>query len=78
MGGPAITPIRHQDLEKFVVYVGCYFKRQKGSHRIYWRNDQVRPVIIPCYKAVPVFIIKNILKQLHVPSEEYLRILKEL
>ncbi len=73
-----IKPVRYQDLEKFVLYVGCHFKRQTSSHRVYWRNDQTRPIIIPCYKAVPVFIIKNILRQLRVPPEEYLRIMKDV
>lgn len=70
-----LKPVRHQDLEKFVLAVGCTFKRQKGSHRVYWRDDQIRPIIIPCYDAVPVFIIKNILRQLKIPSEEFLRII---
>ena len=73
-----LTPIHHKQLERFVVAVGCHFVRQKGDHRIYWRSDLKRAVVIPTYKAVPVFIIKNNLRILGVSSEEYLRILETL
>jgi len=69
---PALRPCRWQDLEKFVLAEGCEFVRQQGSHRVYWRADLVRPVIVPCYRAVPVFIIRNTLRQLGVSVAEYL------
>ena len=75
---PGLKPVRSSDLEKFVLYVGCTFKRQKGSHKVYWRDDLLRPIIIPNYDAVPVFIVKNILRQLKIPTEEYQRILSEI
>lgn len=76
MGG--LTPVHHKLLEEFVRSVGCRFVRHKGSHRIYWRDDQVRPIVIPTYKQVPEFVIRNILRQLHIDVETYLRILKTL
>lgn len=75
---PTLRPVTYQELERFILFVGCTFKRQRGSHRIYWRDGLLRPVILPCYKAVPVFIIKNILKQLEIPVEEYHRIMSEM
>ena len=76
MGG--LAPVDHKTLEKFVRAVGCTFVRQKGSHRVYWRDDQLRPVVIPTYKQVPMFIIRNILRQLGISVEEYLRIVQNL
>ena len=76
MGG--LAPIHHKTLEAFARAVGCTFLRQKRSHRIYWRNDQARPVVIPTYKQVPVFVIRNILRQLNISGGEYLRILEDL
>lgn len=76
MGG--VTPASYQTLDKFVRSVGCRFERQKGSHRIYWRDDLVRPVVIPTYKDVPPFIIRNILRQLKVSVEDYHQALHEL
>lgn len=73
-----LTPVHHKILEKFVLAVGCTFIRQKGSHRVYWRDDQVRPVVVPTYKAVPEFVIRNILRQLKISVEEYLRMIGEL
>ena len=76
MGG--LSPTHYKHLEKFVIAVGGKFVRQTGSHRVYWRDDQVRPIIIPTYTHVPVFIIRNILRQLKVSPHEYLRISREL
>ena len=73
-----IVPIPHKQLEKVALAAGCRFVRQRGDHRVYWRNDLKRPVIIPTYKAVPVFIIKNNLRLLNLSTEEYLRILQAL
>lgn len=73
-----LAPVHHRELEKFVKFVGCKFERQTSSHRVYWREDQVRPVIVPTYRAVPVHIIKNILRQLGISVEEYCRIMDEL
>ena len=38
----------------------------------------MRPVVIPAYKQVPVFVIRNILRQLNISVEEYLRLLGDL
>jgi predicted RNA binding protein YcfA (HicA-like mRNA interferase family) len=73
-----LAPIHHRELEKFVEFVGCRFERQTSSHKVYWRDDQIRPVIVPVYKAVPVHIIRNILRQLRISVEEYCRIMDEL
>ena len=51
--------ISWQDFEKFLFYVGCTYKRQKGDHKIYWRSDLKRPIVLPMYKNIPIFIIKN-------------------
>lgn len=73
-----LTPIHWKKFEKFLLFVGCHFKRQKGDHRIYWRNDLKRPVIIPRDKGLPVFIIRNNLRLLGIDPEEYLEILKRI
>ncbi|MGH7953908.1 MAG: type II toxin-antitoxin system HicA family toxin [Limisphaerales bacterium] len=54
---PGLKPVRSGDLEKFAQQVGCTFKRQKESHGIYWRDDLIRPIIIPVYDEIPIFII---------------------
>lgn len=75
---PGLTSIHYKRLEKVVITVGCHLIRQRGDHRIYWRSDLKRPVVIPTYKSIPVFIIKNNLRVLGISVEEYLRILETL
>ncbi len=75
---PRITPISWKKFEKFILYVGCIFDRQKGDHLIYKRSDLKRPVVFPKDKEVQVFIIRNNLRVLSINHEEYLEILKQL
>ncbi len=73
-----LAPIDYKKLEKFVLSVGCTFVRQVGSHRVYWRDDQGRPIIVPTHRQIPVFIIRNILRQLRIDVAEYLRLIRTL
>ena len=73
-----ITPIHHREFEKFLLKIGCQFVRQRGDHRIYWRDGLKRPVVVPTYKALPIFIIKNNLRIVDISTEEYLRTLQAL
>lgn len=72
------TPIHWRKFEKFVLFIGCHFKRECGDHRIYWRQGLKRPVVFPQDKELPVFIIRNNLRILGISIEEYLEILKNL
>lgn len=74
---PNITPLDWKEFEKFLLYIGCEFKRQKGDHRVYSRSDLKRPVILPMYKSLPVFIIRNNLRTVGISHDEYLEILKK-
>jgi predicted RNA binding protein YcfA (HicA-like mRNA interferase family) len=73
-----LTPIHWKKFEKFLVYIGCHFEREKGDHRIYWREDLKRPVVIPRDTQLPVFIIRNNLRILNITPDEYLEILKRI
>jgi len=73
-----ITPIRFRDFERVLKEAGCEFVRQRGSHRVYTRSDLKRPLVVPRYKAIPVFIIKNNLRILGLSDDEYLAILNRL
>lgn len=73
-----LAPIHYKKFEKFLFFVGCHFKREKGDHRIYWREDLKRPVVIPRDKELPIFIIRNNLRILGIKREEYLEILKRI
>jgi predicted RNA binding protein YcfA (HicA-like mRNA interferase family) len=69
-----IQAIHWKEFEKFLLKVGCEFKREKGDHRVYWKSGIKRPVIIPRDTSLPAFIILNNLKVLNISREEYLKI----
>jgi predicted RNA binding protein YcfA (HicA-like mRNA interferase family) len=70
---PRIQPIHWKEFEKFLFKVGCVFKREKGDHRIYWKEGIKRPIVIPRNTSLPPFIIINNLKVLGISREEYLK-----
>ena len=73
-----LTPISWKDFEKFILFLGCKFKHQKGSHRVYTRSGLKRPLVVPVYDEIPMFVIRNNLRILGMTTEEYLEILKRL
>lgn len=73
-----ITPISWQKFEKFLFYVGCTFKREKGDHRIYTREGLKRAIVVPREKDLPIFVIKNNLRILGISNKEYLSILEKI
>lgn len=74
---PRFTPVDWKTLERIFLAVGFTFSRQEGSHRSYVKPGAARPVVIPTYKEVPVFIIRNNLKTAGISREEYFRLLEE-
>ena len=75
---PKITPINYQKLLKFFKKLGFVLQREKGDHLVLIKKGIPRPVIIPKYSEIPVFIIKNNLRTAKISREEYLAILKKL
>ncbi len=72
-----IRSIHWKEFEKFLLRVGCTFTREKGDHRVYWKEGIKRPVIVPRDGSLPVFIILNNLRVLGISREEYLKIIEE-
>lgn len=75
---PRITPLPWREFERFLFLVGCQFTREKGDHRIYWRSDLRRPIVVPRYNPLPVFIIRNNIRLLGMNQEEYLEKLSQI
>ena len=73
---PALTPTSWKDFEKFLLFIGCEFKRQSGGHRIYTRAGLKRPIVIPAHRTLPVFVIRNNLRLLGITTQNYFEILK--
>ncbi|OHA62289.1 MAG: hypothetical protein A3E07_01545 [Candidatus Wildermuthbacteria bacterium RIFCSPHIGHO2_12_FULL_45_9] len=75
---PKIVSINWKTFEKFLLYVGCTFVRQKGDHRIYSRDGLKRPVVIPRDTELPVFVIRNNLRILGISPQDYVEILERI
>jgi predicted RNA binding protein YcfA (HicA-like mRNA interferase family) len=75
---PKIVPVDWRILEKIFLRAGFQFKRQEGSHRAYVKTGVARPVIIPTYTEIPVFIIRNNLKTAGLSRDDYFRLLHEV
>jgi predicted RNA binding protein YcfA (HicA-like mRNA interferase family) len=75
---PRIGSTHWKEFEKFVIFVGCKFQREKGDHRIYTKNGLKRPVVFSRDTAMPEFVILNNLRVLGISREKYLEIIKKL
>ena len=73
---PKIAPVGWRTLEAVFLRAGFEFKRQQGSHRAYVKVGVARPVVIPTYTEVPVFIIRNNLKTAGLSRDDYFRLLE--
>lgn len=56
---PRIRSVHWKKFEAFLFDIGCEFKREKGDHRIYWKEGIKRPIVIPRDTSLPPFIILN-------------------
>ncbi len=72
-----ITPVHYKTLCKIFEKTGWKHVRTKGDHFIYKKDEFIRPIVIPAYKSVPVFIIKNNLRTAQISREEYFDLLKQ-
>ncbi len=72
---PAIKPVPYRKLVTVFEQEGFSFRRQIGDHLIFAKPGIKRPVVIPMYQAVPVFIIKNLLRTAGLSRERYFELL---
>jgi predicted RNA binding protein YcfA (HicA-like mRNA interferase family) len=73
-----IKPTHYQVQVKIFEMAGCVFARTKGDHLIYHYPGAIRPVVIPKYKEVPTFIIRNNMRIIGMSREKYLNLLHKL
>ena len=51
------------------------FSRQHGDHLACTKPGVKRPLIIPTYRSVPTFIIKNLLRSAGLSRDRYFELL---
>jgi predicted RNA binding protein YcfA (HicA-like mRNA interferase family) len=70
-----IVPVPYQTLVRVFEMEGFAFVREKGDHMIVTKPGILRPLVVPRYDAVPVFIIKNLLRTAQISRERYFDLL---
>lgn len=73
-----LIPVHYGKFCKFLEYIGLTFKRQKGSHLVYVRDDLPRPVIVPEKKILSRNVIMTNLRTLDISKEKYLEIMAKI
>ena len=74
---PRIRPVHFRRLCRVFELAGFSLTREEGGHLVYTRTGVKRPVIIPKYKEVPVFIILNNLRAAGLSRDDYFRLLNK-
>ncbi|MBI4959935.1 MAG: type II toxin-antitoxin system HicA family toxin [Desulfovibrio sp.] len=75
---PRIIPLPATKLRKVMEKAGFRCVRTEGDHFVYTKPGVARPVVIPDWDEVPVFIIKNNLRTAGLSREEYFALLEEV
>ena len=73
-----ITPIHFRKFCKVLEKAGCTFSRQKGDHLIYHKKGALRAIVVPRWKELPIFIIKNNIKIADISRKEYFKFLRDV
>ena len=75
---PKIVPISVSKLRKIFEKDGFECVRVEGDHYVYTKKGIARPVVIPDWPEVPVFIIKNNMRTAGMSRERYFQILDKV
>ncbi len=73
-----IRPTHYQVQIKIFEKFGGLYSRTKGDHMIYHYPGTIRPIIIPKYKEVPTFVIRNNMRTIGMTRNEYFALLEEV
>ena len=73
-----IHPVHYKALIKVFERDGFVFDRQRGDLLIYVKAGMPRPLVIPAYSEVPVFIVKNLLRTAGMSPDRYFELLEGL
>lgn len=75
---PKIVAIPASKLRRVFEKAGFKCVRIEGDHYVYTKSGIPRPVVIPDWTEVPVFIIKNNLRTANMSREEYFKLLENI
>ena len=75
---PKINPTNYQTQVKIFESLGYKCVRTTGDHMIYKKDGVTNRIVIPKYKSVPVFIIKNNIDSAGISREKYFELLNKM
>jgi predicted RNA binding protein YcfA (HicA-like mRNA interferase family) len=75
---PRIAPVPYRTLVRVLEHEGFTLTRQRGDHMIFTKEGILRPVVVPRYDPLPVFIIKNILRTAQIGRDRYFEVLEKV
>ncbi|MBU4372812.1 type II toxin-antitoxin system HicA family toxin [Patescibacteria group bacterium] len=75
---PKISPIPAKKLMRVFERAGFSCVRIEGDHYVYTKDGVARPIVIPDWREIPVFIIKNNLRSANISREEYFTLLAKV
>jgi predicted RNA binding protein YcfA (HicA-like mRNA interferase family) len=70
-----LSPVSYKTLAKAFEADGFRCVRTEGDHMVFTKPGVLRPIVIPKYASVPVFIIRNNLRTAGMTRERYLELL---
>ena len=73
-----IAPIQYRRVVRILEHEGFALARKRGDHMVFKKRGIDRPVVVPRYDPLPVFIIKNVLRTARIPRERYLELLEQV
>jgi predicted RNA binding protein YcfA (HicA-like mRNA interferase family) len=72
---PKLSPVSYKQLVRVFELDGFRCVRVEGDHMVFTKPGCIRPVVIPKYAAVPVFVIKNNLRTANMRRDRYFELL---
>jgi len=75
---PKIVPVSASKLRKIFEKAGFKCVRTEGDHYVYTKQGVMRPVVIPDWPEVTVFIIKNNIRTAGISRERYFQLLEKV
>jgi len=69
--------VKPRELIRVLEKKGCIFKRQTGSHRIFYYPEKQRIIVVAIHaKEIKKGLLRSIIKELDLSTKEFLKLLK--
>ncbi len=73
-----IAPVPYRKIVRILEREGFTLARERGDHLVFTKLGILRPVVVPRYDPLPVFIIKNVLRTARISRERYFALLEQV